>query len=101
MNDLHTDPSIDCPPGASPDAIPAVAKDTTPRGRHDPILDPHRHGKDVDEPGVPGPAPRDNDDGGSKDARDQGNNGNPAQSSGRVSMAEQNAAPEEPGEPMP
>jgi hypothetical protein len=91
----------DCPPDVTPDAISAVAKDTTPRGRHDPILDPHRHGKELDEPGSPGPAPRDSDDGASKDARDRGNNGNPAQSSGRVSMQEQNAAPEVPGELPP
>jgi hypothetical protein len=93
MNKSEPSPSADCPPD--------IGKDTTPRGRHDPILDPHRHGKEVDEPGVPGPAPRDSDDGASKDARDRGNNGNPAQSSGRVSMQEQNAAPEEPGEPVP
>lgn len=94
MNDPKRSPeSKDCPPPPH--------KDTTPRGRHDPILDPHRHGKEVDGPGRPGPAPRDSDNGGSKDARDRGNNGNPAQSSGRVSMQEQNAAPETPGEPAP
>lgn len=69
----------------NPDDCPPPQKETTPRGRHDPILDPHGHGKD----------------GTSRDARDRGNNGNPAQSAGRVSMREQNAVPERPGEPMP
>lgn len=95
MNDTNPTPPRpeDCPPPPE--------KETTPRGRHDPILDPHYHGKDVDEPGKPGPAPRDSDNGASKDARDRGNNGNPAQSSGRVSMQEQNAQPDFGGEPPP
>jgi hypothetical protein len=93
MNQDKTSPQDDCPP--------APGKDTTPRGRHDPILDPHHHGKEVDAPGTPGPAAPDSDDGASKDARDRGNNGNPAQSAGRVSMQEQNAAPETPGDPPP
>lgn len=83
-----------------PDSVtPPVLKDTTPRGRHDPIHDPHYHGKEVDEPGDGPPAP-DPDDGASKDPRDRGNNGNPAQSSGRVSMDEQNDAPQT-GAPSP
>ncbi len=89
------------PSSRSEDCPPPPQKDTTPRGRHDPILDPHRHGKEVDAPGKPGPAARDSDNGASKDVRDRGNNGNPAQSAGRVSMREQNAAPATPGEPEP
>lgn len=83
------------------DCPPRPEKESTPRGRHNPILDPHYHGKEIDDPGTPGPAPRDSDNGASKDARDRGNNGNPAQSSGRVTMEEQNAAPATPGEPEP
>ena len=98
-----SDPELqgNAPPGAQgtgsglrSDAAPA-GKDVTPRGS-DAILDRAHLGEQTDDPGQPGPAPRDSDDGASKDSRDEGNNGNPAQSAGRVSMQEQNRAPENP-----
>lgn len=72
-------------PGIDPKAV-------TPRGA-DPILDRKHLGETPAAPGK-GPAAPDSDNGASKDPRDQGNNGNPAQSSGRVSMQEQNSHPE-------
>jgi hypothetical protein len=83
-----TDPELqgNAPPGA---------QGTTPRGR-DPILDRNHLGEEPDAPGQPAPPPPDSDDGASKDPRDAGNNGNAAQSAGRVTMEEQNKAPEKP-----
>lgn len=82
------------PPGAQGTTAPP-GKDVTARGA-DAILDRARLGEEPAAPGHPGPAPRDSDDGASKDPRDAGNNGNAAQSAGRVSMEEQNDAPEKP-----
>jgi len=63
----------------------------TPRGA-DPILDRNHLGEAPVEPGK-GPAAPDSDNGASKDPRDMGNNGNPAQSAGRPTAQEANANP--------
>ena len=63
----------------------------TPRGQ-DPILDRQRLGEEPAAPGK-GTAAPDSDNGASKDARDMGNNGNPAQSAARPSAQERDANP--------
>jgi hypothetical protein len=80
--------------GNSPRPVEAVAVDpkaVTPRGA-DPILDTQRLGENPAPKGEGKPAP-DSDNGASKDARDMGNNGNPAQSTGRPTAEERNRNP--------
>ena len=66
-------------------------KAVTPRGA-DPILD-RAHLGESPAPRGEGPAAPDSDNGASREARDMGNNGNPAQSAGRPSAQEANASP--------
>ena len=75
-------------------AVEAVAVDpkaVTPRGA-DPIVDQNRLGENPAPKGEGKPA-RDSDNGASKDPRDMGNNGNPAQSTGRPTAEERNQNP--------
>lgn len=80
--------------GASPQDLGAVGVDpkaVTPRGA-DPILDRNRLGEVPVAPGS-GPAAPDSDNGGSKEPRDMGNNGNPAQSAARPTAQQADANP--------
>jgi hypothetical protein len=66
-------------------------KAVTPRGA-DPIVDGQRLGESPAPKGEGKPAP-DSDNGASKEPRDMGNNGNPAQSTGRPTAEERNRNP--------
>jgi hypothetical protein len=78
-------------PYSAEDAVAVDPKAVTPRGA-DPILDRQRLGETPAPKGEGQPAP-DSDNGASKDARDMGNNGNPAQSAGRPTAEERNEHP--------
>src|SRR3954469_17917947 len=82
-------------PAADPSMDPSVAsldvKAVTTRGA-DPILDRKHLGENPAPKGEGKPAP-DSDNGGSKDSRDMGNNGNPAQSAERPTAEERNENP--------
>ena len=74
-----------------PGAVSVDPKVVTPRGA-DPILDTQRLGETPAPKGEGKPAP-DSDNGASKEPRDMGNNGNPAQSAGRPTAEERNQNP--------
>ncbi|MCD6023826.1 MAG: hypothetical protein K0Q91_742 [Fibrobacteria bacterium] len=78
-------------PHPAPTAVAVDPKAVTPRGA-DPILDTQRLGENPAPKGE-GKPPPDSDNGASKDARDMGNNGNPAQSAERPSAEERNRSP--------
>jgi hypothetical protein len=73
------------PASSTPPTSAVDPKAVTPRGA-DPILDRQRLGENPAPKGEGKPAP-DSDNGASKDARDMGNNGNPAQSAAPLNEA--------------
>jgi hypothetical protein len=79
------------PASSAPSTSAVDPKAVTPRGA-DPIVDPHRLGETPAPKGEGKPAP-DSDNGASKEPRDMGNNGNPAQSTARPTAEERNQNP--------
>ena len=74
-----------------PAGFNADPKAVSPRGA-DPILDRQHLGETPAPKGEGKPAP-DSDNGASREPRDMGNNGNPAQSAGRPTAEERNRHP--------